>query len=350
MSPDDKLFLNGNKMAKKRKKKGKKMETETYPLIKETPTVLLNLYAHAKLMYLARTVKREVAGLCFAPDPARPFEFSDILIPKQTTTAASFDFDAEDLALLLADLKTKYHPVQYSLAYIHTHPGDGVPSPSQRDINEFHDAYLHAPVGVMVIAGKDGHYIAKMRIESNGYAFLADLKARPSIALPFEASDFDGWQKEVDEKIKERIVKTYTCKATDYQYGGDFGFGDKSRRCSACRGIIFNTAHVYLCEVCGQNEICNYCWSSLQKRTCESCKKDIAAKLKKETPKKETVIKNPTFADEPCGVCGQIIKAGVRTSRLCRYRRCLNRICEGCQRKGETYCKECQEAIPLPWK
>lgn len=165
-------------------------------------------YAWAKLVYLRDKDSNEIGAFGIAEYPEHPLLVTDIVIPKQETSFASFEFDDNGLADTFEEMTNKgLHPYQHARIFIHTHPGSSA-SPSGTDENTFAEKFGQANWSVMFILAKDGACTCKIQfnIDSHGIQHKTDLPLTVDYNIPFLASDHKAWDKEFKEKVKK---KTY---------------------------------------------------------------------------------------------------------------------------------------------
>jgi proteasome lid subunit RPN8/RPN11 len=170
--------------------------------------------AYHKLMWLNQYSKNETSGLGIT-SLEDPLYVLDIVVPKQTVSSVTTEFDDEGLADLAAALCGKgYEMCQYMRIWVHTHPA-GVNSPSAVDEETFSRALGKADWAVMLILPKDGKFYCKMRIKAVG------LKDSIEVVVPVEIDWLNApkeWVEEFAKNVDEEIL--ITPKATTSHFPG----------------------------------------------------------------------------------------------------------------------------------
>jgi proteasome lid subunit RPN8/RPN11 len=164
-------------------------------------TLRFTPYAWAKLLYMQKAGKTEVAGYCVT-GTNDPFLVTDFRLVKQDCTCVTFDFDEDDMAEyqeLMLD--TGLAVWQSSRILGHTHPGS-CPNPSEPDEKNFRKVFTRPDWAIMLIVAKDGSIYCRLKINV-GPGVEKLMKVQVDFGSTFQASDHAAWQKEYKEKVTE---------------------------------------------------------------------------------------------------------------------------------------------------
>lgn len=191
--------------------------------------------AWAKLCYAANSRSTEVGGFGVS-DPKDPLLIVDFAVLKQTATAATFDFDDDAMSgHLVASMRAGLEIDHCLRVWIHTHPGSSA-SPSGVDETVFAKYFGDLNWGVMFIMGRETNWLSKppevtarMRLRLPG--IFGDRHVETPLSVSFEAVgnvqeilnsgdpavlrtllddlDFEGWKREMDEKVSGRYQHGY---------------------------------------------------------------------------------------------------------------------------------------------
>ena len=152
-------------------------------------TVRFTQEAWAKYEYLCKKVKTEIGFFGVTPEND-PFLIQQIVIPKQTCTAVSVDFDDDGLADHLEScLREGLEPWQCMRWWLHTHPGNSA-SPSSTDWSTWDKAFGNCDWSGMVILAKGGdtscHFRKVIDIASEQYVMESQIDIEIEGADPEE--------------------------------------------------------------------------------------------------------------------------------------------------------------------
>ncbi|MHB1156042.1 MAG: hypothetical protein ACYC26_04295 [Phycisphaerales bacterium] len=163
------------------------------PVLRFTP------YSWAKLQWFCHRGDTEIGGFAVtAPDDLLLVE--DFLTVKQTcsiVTVAFNDLAVADFVDQQVDQGRK--PEQFLRIWLHTHPGSS-PQPSGTDEQTFARVFGCCDWAVMFILACEGNTYARLRFNIGpGGSMLIPVEV--DYSLPFDASNFQGWEKEYGENI-----------------------------------------------------------------------------------------------------------------------------------------------------
>jgi hypothetical protein len=137
----------------------RKPPSSDHPTVQPTVTLSALAYLKLHLLALAPSISndepnplrtRETAALLI-PDPADPFKIIDIFVPRQQSTAASFEIDPTD-SLSVFDTSPNALPCCTNLIF-HTHPGESA-TPSGGDDSNWRTVQSTGPFAMMLIFGR----------------------------------------------------------------------------------------------------------------------------------------------------------------------------------------------------
>lgn len=158
-------------------------------------------YSWAKLLYLRDIGPTEIGGYGIT-ETDDPLLVTDFHLIKQVATSVSIDFDTKDSIDFVERMTDKgIAPWQYGV-FIHTHPGNSS-SPSVADEENFQKNFSMSHMAVFFILARGGSSYTRLRYNV-GSGTEVVIKSEIDYSVPFNASDFDAWKKEYDEKVTVR--------------------------------------------------------------------------------------------------------------------------------------------------
>jgi len=164
-------------------------------------TLRFSPYAWAKLMFMQKRGKTEVAG-CGITETSDPLFVTDFVLIGQESSAVTFDLDTDDLADHLDRmLDAGLVPWQVANILIHTHPGNS-PKPSETDEDNFVDAFSSPDWAIMMIVAENGETYCRLKLNT-GPGVTKILKVEVDWSQPFSGSSHPEWAREYDEKVRE---------------------------------------------------------------------------------------------------------------------------------------------------
>lgn len=169
------------------------------------PELRFSPYAWAKLIFMRDSVTTEIGGMGIA-ELDDPLLITDIVIPKQTVSGASVDFDMEDYEDRLTRLcdpderDPPLQPAQCMRVWIHTHPGMS-PEPSYTDEKTFAESWGCCDWALMFILATDGSLYARMVQRTGGVESVQLLRCSIEWNTEFPKADREAWATEIRERV-----------------------------------------------------------------------------------------------------------------------------------------------------
>ena len=169
--------------------------------------------------FLHRAGGNEVGGLGLT-DPNDPLKVIDFIVPKQETSAASVEFDAEGLADLFEDMADEgVQPAQFFRVWIHTHPGQHFNQPSMTDENTFRTVFGDHEYAIMFIADQGLHTFCRLRYNRKP-ACQAEIEVIIDNTEKCPADNPEEWEAEYTENVKENFKFSHFSHGFDYKTWG----------------------------------------------------------------------------------------------------------------------------------
>lgn len=170
-------------------------------------------YSWAKLRFLAQQGKTEITGYG-ETDPADPRLVVDIHLVKQKCGMASCEMDPLSIADYFNRMDQRgLQPRDYSLLWIHTHPGSSV-TPSNTDEENFRDNYRNSDFAMMLIHAQDGSATSCRGWFGVGPTASIEYSVGIDWNVPFRGSDIVGWTAEYKENVTERTYESSIVKGS----------------------------------------------------------------------------------------------------------------------------------------
>lgn len=155
--------------------------------------------AWSKMIFMRDMTENEVGGFGITRKDDLLF-VEDIVIIKQKVSVVTVSFDDNAVADYFEDQAASGKtPQQYARIWIHTHPGDS-PQPSMTDKETFKRVFGSCDWSVMFILAQDDSCYAKLSFNA-GPGGQMDIPVKVDYSLPFDASNFDLWEKQYKENV-----------------------------------------------------------------------------------------------------------------------------------------------------
>jgi len=159
-------------------------------------------YAWSKLLYMLDKGRTEIGGfgICETEDPLL---ITDFKLVKQECTPGTVELDTDDTQKFFESMDDLgLQPHQYSLHWIHTHPGN-CPEPSTDDEKNFDTNFSHPHWSVFFIMAKNKSTYCRLRFNV-GPGTEVLLENEVDYSASFRASNEEEWSKEYEEKVVEK--------------------------------------------------------------------------------------------------------------------------------------------------
>tara|TARA_X000001388_G_scaffold77419_1_gene78146 strand:- start:211 stop:825 length:615 start_codon:yes stop_codon:yes gene_type:complete len=180
-----------------------------------TPKLSFTAETWQQLNYMCKRAPTEIG--CFAiTHPEDRLFVTDLWFPKQTCTAATVEFDDEDIAAQIDELADTHPMDECFRIWIHTHPGNSA-NPSGTDESTFSKVLGHFDWAVMAILAKGGETYA--RIKHNAPAGITDGKIEYKIPMGMYSGGYEEWDKILEDKVTEQTFAHTTHKYPKTYYG-----------------------------------------------------------------------------------------------------------------------------------
>ena len=178
----------------------------TLPALRFTPT------AWAKLLFLRDRGDTEVGG--FGITSRELLLVEDIQLVKQCCSWASVAFDDDSVADYFdQQVDAGRTPEQFARIWVHTHPGDCA-RPSMTDEATFDRVFGRASWAVMFVLACEGQSYARLRFNIGPGAAL-EIPVVIDYSRPFEACDFDAWEKEFLANVRAEAISRSSPSAAE---------------------------------------------------------------------------------------------------------------------------------------
>lgn len=198
------------------------------------PSIVWSGTAWAKAKALCALATGEVSFYCIT-SPTDRTQIEDVWVPKQTTTAASYETCGIDEAQQMGDLCFREPeprvPENTIKIWCHTHPGNSA-TPSCTDWDTFEERFKDCEWGVMFILAKDGATSCHTSLVAGGkqYAIVTD------VLIDWAK----GSEKEAIEKVLADKVAPQSYTTTTFLTTGGSG-GSQTPYAQGCQAARANT-------------------------------------------------------------------------------------------------------------
>lgn len=180
-----------------------------------------------KICYCRDTHNTEISGWLISSSQDNLFECNDFITTKQTVTAASIEFDDEDLARFSFEMIQKgILPCMCQKIWLHTHPGNSC-QPSGTDETTFEEMLSKIANGdfliMMIVAMNDETYI-RLSVKTE-FGIFSKMMTHEVV---YELNN--GWDEEFKQNILKRTYPTYSGQRNRYDLAtGSYQNADRNK-------------------------------------------------------------------------------------------------------------------------